>query len=110
MDEQLPFLATPKALEASSGLKSGLVGQFPHIETGPVIKLFPDIEIGDVLKIHREEIGDPAEEGTDLGIVILPALPGETGVRIGRVVTNLDELHAVAADTDALGVLEVTVL
>lgn len=111
MAKHVPVLVTPKALDAYPDLNIGAIEKFPDIETAPVIKLFPDIKVGDVLKLHRDEIGDPGEEGTGLGIVILPAHPGEPGVRIGKVVTDLDELRALAdADPDALGVLKVTVL
>jgi hypothetical protein len=100
MNEEFPVLATTKALKG-----------FPDIKTGPVLKAFPDIEIGQVLKIHRDELGEPHSRGDSLGIVILPAFPGEEGLRIGSVVSDAATLDDTVADqADALGAVAVTVL
>lgn len=84
---------------------------FPDLKTGPVLKAFPDLELGQVLKIHRDELGDAHDEGDNLSLVILRALPGDEGLRVGSVVADPGALEDTVADQpEALGAVAVTVL
>jgi hypothetical protein len=100
MNEEFPVLETEK-------LQKG----FPDLKTGPVVKAFPDIELGQVLKIHRDELGEPHDQGDNLSLLILRALPGDEGMRIGSVFADPAALEATVADQpDVLGSVAVTVL
>ncbi|MER6975134.1 hypothetical protein ABT304_29010 [Nocardioides sp. NPDC000445] len=100
MEGNFPTLGTEKVLKG-----------FPDLESERVLKAFPDIEIGQVLKIHRDELGDPHDEGDNLSLVILGPLPGDEGLRIGSVIEAPEAVEATAlAEPEALGAVDVTVL
>jgi hypothetical protein len=99
MEGDFPTLGTERVVKG-----------FPDIETGPVLKAFPDIEVGQVLKIHRDELGDPHDEGDILSLLILAPSPADEGLRIGSVREGEALQDAELDDVEALGSIAVTVL